>query len=282
MKKTAYRFNSKAAALLMTSAMLISLTACKQPVYRLDPATTTTMQTIGSTAASASDQGSNSEKVYAYSALLAALENEEVSISKYTNMTMGHPDSDWLYPSENIPCALADVTGDGLEELIILEEGPELSANLKVFMYDAAKQDTSVILTVEGLNMQANSGRGVVIGVSGEGQLIVIDSPRSHDEYTSCSLYTFNGTELEPELTAMDLVSYSDDPASNHHTYKVNDNGVTEEEYKTTRDQIVNSMSALYQYAFVCGDEFKTKVSSMTSSAMSYNAMHEYLRGKVN
>ena len=137
----------------MTSAMLISLTACKQPVYRLDPATTTTMQTSGSTAASASDQGSNSENVYAYSALLAALENEEVSISKYTNMTMGHPDSDWLYPSENIPCALADVTGDGLEELIILVEGPSLSANLKVYMYDAAKQDTTVILTVEGVSI---------------------------------------------------------------------------------------------------------------------------------
>lgn len=282
MKKTAYRFNSKAAALLMTSAMLLSLTACKQPVYRLDPATTTTMQTNGSTAASGAAQESVNENVYAYSALLAALENEEIAISKYTSMTLGHADSDWLFPTENIPCALADVTGDGLEELIILEEGQNLGANLKVFMYDAAKQDTSVILTVEGLNMQAESGRGVVIAVSGEGKLIVIDSPRSHDEYTSCSLYSFNGTELEPELTAMDLISYTDDPSSNYHTYKVNDNDVGEEAYKTTRDQIVGSMSALYQYAFVCGDEFKTKVSSMTSSAMSYDAMHEYLRGKVN
>lgn len=282
MKKTAYRFNSKAAALLMTSAMLLSLTACKQPVYRLDPATTTTMQTNGSTAASGAAQESVNENVYAYSALLAALENEEIAISKYTSMTLGHADSDWLFPTENIPCALADVTGDGLEELIILEEGQNLGANLKVFMYDAAKQDTSVILTVEGLNMQAESGRGVIIAVSGEGKLIVIDSPRSHDEYTSCSLYSFNGTELEPELTAMDLISYTDDPSSNYHTYKVNDNDVGEEAYKTTRDQIVGSMSALYQYAFVCGDEFKTKVSSMTSSAMSYDAMHEYLRGKVN
>ena len=284
MKKTAYRFNTKAAALIMSSAMLISLTACTQPVYRLDPATTTTMQTNSSTAVSESnkDQDSGNENVYAYSALLAALENEEVSISKYTNMTMGHPDSDWLYPSENIPCALADVTGDGLEELIILVEGPSLSANLKVYMYDAAKQDTTVILTVEGLNMQANSGRGVVIGVSGEGKLIVIDSPRSHDEYTSCSVYSFNGTELIPELTAMDVVSYTDEPSSNYHTYKVNDNDVGEAEYTKTRDQIVSSISALYQYAFVCGDEFKTKVSSMTSSAMSYDAMHEYLRGKVN
>ena len=283
MKKTAYRFNIKAAALLMSSAMFISLTACTQPVYRLDPATTTTTQpTSTSSKASESNQDSGYENVYAYSALLAALENEEVSISKYTNMTMGHPDSDWLYPSENIPCALADVTGDGLEELIILVEGPNLSADLKVYMYDEAKQDTTVILTVEGLNMQANSGRGVVIGVSGEGKLIVIDSPRTHDEYTSCSLYTFNGTELEPELTAMDLISYTGEPSGNYHTYKVNDNDVGEEEYKSTRDRIVGSMSALYQYAFVCGDEFKTKVSSLTSSAMSYDAMHEYLRGKIN
>ena len=67
MKKTAYRFNTKAAALFMSSAMLISLTACTQPVYRLDPATTTTMQTNSSTAVSESnkDQDSGNENVYA-------------------------------------------------------------------------------------------------------------------------------------------------------------------------------------------------------------------------
>ncbi|MBQ1739742.1 MAG: hypothetical protein II108_05835, partial [Clostridiales bacterium] len=59
-------------------------------------------------------------------------------------------------------------------------------------------------------------------------------------------------------------------------------NGVSEQDFNAKAEEIINSIDSLYQYAFVCGDSLKTKVSSLDSKAMSYQAMHEYLKEKVN
>ena len=283
MKKTAYGFNSKAAALLMSSAMLISLTACTQPVYRLDPATTTATQpTGGSAVTSVSGNDSENRKVYAYSSLLACLENVELKAEKYDWMIIGHEDSNWLFPTENTPCALADLTGDGIEELIVMEGQNNLSAVLEVYSYNESEKDSKVILTVDSLNMQAEAARGVVVGTTSDGKLVIIDCPRNQDEYITYIVYSFNGKELVPSESAVYFVSYTDDASNSYKNYKVNDNGVSEQDFNAKAKEIISSIDCLYQYAFVCGDSLKTKVSSLDSKAMSYQAMHEYLKGKIN
>ena len=276
--------NKKIGAALMSSAMLLSFTACalKQPVYTA--ASTNTDNTVSTSATSAGTSASEAgmNKVYAYSSLLACLENVELKVEKYDWMTIGHEDSNWLFPSENIPCALADLTGDGIEELIVMEGQDNLSAVLEVYSYDESEKDSKVILTVDSLNMQAEAARGVVVGTTSDGKLVIIDCPRNQDEYITYIVYSFNGKELVPSESAVYFVSYTDDNSNSYKNYKVNDNGVSEQDYNAKAEEIINSIGCLYQYAFVFGDSLKTKVSSLNSNAMSYQAMHEYLKGKIN
>ena len=276
--------NKKIGAALMSSAMLLSFTACalKQPVYTA--ASTNADNTVSTSATSAGTSASEAgmNKVYAYSSLLACLENVELKVEKYDWMTIGHEDSNWLFPSENIPCALADLTGDGIEELIVMEGQDNLSAVLEVYSYDESEKDSKVILTVDSLNMQAEAARGVVVGTTSDGKLVIIDCPRNQDEYITYIVYSFNGKELVPSESAVYFVSYTDDNSNSYKNYKVNDNGVSEQDYNAKAEEIINSIGCLYQYAFVFGDSLKTKVSSLNSNAMSYQAMHEYLKGKIN
>ena len=276
--------NKKIGAALMSSAMLLSFTACalKQPVYTA--ASTNADNTVSTSATSAGTSASEAgmNKVYAYSSLLACLENVELKVEKYDWMTIGHEDSNWLFPSENIPCALADLTGDGIEELIVMEGQDNLSAVLEVYSYDESEKDSKVILTVDSLNMQAEAARGVVVGTTADGKLVIIDCPRNKDEYMTYTVYSFDGKELVPVESAVYFVSYTDDASNSYKNYKVNDNGVSEQDFNAKAEEIINSIDSLYQYAFVCGDSLKTKVSSLNSNAMSYQAMHEYLKEKVN
>ena len=276
--------NKKIGAALMSSAMLLSFTACalKQPVYTA--ASTNADNTVSTSATSAGTSASEAgmNKVYAYSSLLACLENVELKVEKYDWMTIGHEDSNWLFPSENIPCALADLTGDGIEELIVMEGQNNLSAVLEVYSYDESEKDSKVILTVDSLNMQAEAARGVVVGTTSDGKLVIIDCPRNQDEYITYTVYSFNGKELVPSESAVYFVSYTDDYSNSYKNYKVNDNGVSEQDYNAKAEEIISSIGCLYQYAFVFGDSLKTKVSSLNSNAKSYQAMHEYLKGKIN
>lgn len=276
--------NKKIGAALMSSAMLLSFTACalKQPVYTA--ASTNADNTVSTSATSAGTSASEAgmNKVYAYSSLLACLENVELKVEKYDWMTIGHEDSNWLFPSENIPCALADLTGDGIEELIVMEGQDNLSAVLEVYSYDESEKDSKVILTVDSLNMQAEAARGVVVGTTSDGKLVIIDCPRNQDEYITYTVYSFNGKELVPSESAVYFVSYTDDYSNSYKNYKINDNGVSEQDYNAKAEEIINSIGCLYQYAFVFGDSLKTKVSSLNSNAKSYQAMHEYLKGKIN
>ena len=276
--------NKKIGAALMSSAMLLSFTACalKQPVYTA--ASTNADNTVSTSATSAGTSASEADmnKVYAYSSLLACLENLEIQIEKYNWMNVGHEDSNWAFPTDNIPCALVDLTGDGVEELIVMEGQSDLSATLEVYSYNEQEKDSKVILKVDALNMQAETARGVIVGVNKEGNLVIIDCPRNENEYMTYIVYKYNGQELVPSESAAFFLSYTDDAANSYKNYKVNDESVTEQEFKTKADEIVNSIDQLLQYAFVCGDSLKSKVSSMNSNAKSYQDMHEYLKGKIN
>ena len=288
MKKTTYKLQDKIGAAVLSSAMIFALTACSQPVYRLDNPSANSVPTSVSqsseTPASSKQANTGSVKAdpEAYSSLLAALESAELTITMVTWMNVGHDDSNWLFPKDNITCALADVTGDGTEELLVLEGNNRMQSTLQVFSYSSATKDVSVILTVEGLNMQGDAARGVVIGVTKDGKLIVIDCPRETYEYTMCMVYKYNGKELEVETSVADVVSVVDEITNPTHTYKINDNNVSVEEYNAKLDEIVNSMDRLLQYAFVCGDQFKKKVATMTSEAKNFDDMHDYLKGLVN
>ena len=200
----------------------MTFTGCafKQPVYTAASTSGDAAANTSVTAASTSVSEAGNNKIYAYSSLLACLENVELKVEKYDWMTIGHEDSNWLFPSENIPCALADLTGDGIEELIVMEGQDNLSAVLEVYSYDESEKDSKVILTVDSLNMQAEAARGVVVGTTSDGKLVIIDCPRNKDEYMTYTVYSFDGKELVPVESAVYFVSYTDDASNSYKNYK--------------------------------------------------------------
>lgn len=280
MKKATYKLIAAA----LSSAMILSLTACKQPVYRLDNQTTGSIAATGSQSSETPSSSEQKSSVPAkaspevYNALLVALESVELAVTKVTWMNTGHDDSNWLFPKDNLTCALADVTGDGVDELLVLEGDDRMTSRLQVFSYDASTTETLLLLTVEDLNCQGSGARGVVIGITNEGKLLVIDCPRDDKEYCSCIVYAYDGKSLAVETSIVDIVSVVDNYADMTHTHKINDNNVSEEEYNAALEKTVNSMDRLLQYAFVCGDVFKNKVGAMTSEAKNFDEMHDYLR----
>ena len=128
MNKTTYKIIAAA----LSSAMLFSLTACKQPVYRLENPTSASTPAIGIPSGETSSSSEQTKSVPGkadpdvYNALLVALESVEMSVTKVTWMNTGHDDSNWLFPKDNLTCALADVTGDGIDELLVLEGNDQM------------------------------------------------------------------------------------------------------------------------------------------------------------
>ena len=290
MRKLTYRYPSKAGAAIISAAMLLSMTACntdkKTEVNTQAPGTADPTEAIinitepdENTAQSDNNSGDplSSSKKKAYSAYLEKLESLKDTISVYTWMNIGGGDSNWLYPQENIPCALYDLTGDGIEEMIVMEGQKNLSANLEVYSYNESTEETSVILFVGYLNPQIEIGRGVTVAATNDGRLLISDNPRDDSEYNSCITYAYNGFELLPDQSAEDLVSYTEDMSQKYHEYKINDGSVSESDYTEKMNKMIDSIDVLMQYGFVIGDKMQSKIEGMTSIAMSYDQLHEYL-----
>ena len=291
MRKLTYRYTSKAGAAALSAVMLLSMTACNDANKKTGSTTEAQGTSVSGEAninitepAENSVQSDNTSgdplsdtQKKAYKAYLDTLEGLEDTISVYTWMNIGGGDSNWLYPQENIPCALYDLTGDGIEEMIVMEGQKNLSANLEVYSYDQSTEETSVILFVGYLNPQIEIGRGVTVAATNDGRLLISDNPRDDSEYNSCITYAYNGFELLPDQSAMDLVSYTEDMSQKYHEYKINDGSVSESDYTEKMNKMIDSIDVLMQYGFVIGDKMQSKIEGMTSIAMSYDQLHEYL-----
>ena len=293
MKHITNNYRLKTGTVLLASVILVSVTACTdngnskdQPTEETTTGTTFILDTIADNDLSDPDPSTDSTipaivLKNAYGSYISILESFEEDIKRYTWMNTGWNDSNWLFPENNIPCALFDLTGDGIEEMIIMKETGNMTADLSVYSYDQNTDETSLLLTVEYLNPQLDSGRGFAAGVTNEGKLLIYDCPRGNTEYSTCIIYSYNGSELLPELSTADMVSSDDAMTQIYHSYKLNDEGVDENTYTTTRDSMIDSMDYLMQYGFVFGDKIQSRISGMTSIAMSYDQMYDYLYGNV-
>ena len=299
MKKNNYPNITKAGAALISSALLISMTACgsasKDTATSSSSETTTGESTANSVIHVDTQSGDvngpegpepeiepsvdsmNSNAVY--SSYLTVLESLKGPIELYNWMDLGWDDSNWLFPVTNIPCALADVTGDGIEELIVMEGKEDVSAVLEVYTYDKSTGTAENILTVDYLNPQLNNCRGVAVAVSNKGNLIIIDTPREDNEYETFIVYSYNGSGLIPDYSVTDIVSSDNEGTEFYHKYRINDEGVTEDEYNAAKSSVIDSIDTVLQYAMVFDEMTREKITGMYSIALSYDDMHDQLSG---
>lgn len=213
----------------------------------------------------------------AYEAFLDVLETLEIYIRAYKWMNQGRDDSGWLFPVENIPCAIADVTGDGLEELIVMKAPDNNSATLEVYTYNESTGKAENILTVDDLNAVAGGGCGDLIAVTDEGKLLVYGIWRDESTFEEFSVYSFDGNKLSAELDLSCHNYPNDDYTAFINTCKLNDVEITKEEFVSKKEECIRSINVLLQYAFLFDDEIKAKVAGMPSDAMTYMDMHTIL-----
>lgn len=303
MKKNNYPNITKAGAAIVSSALLLSMTACSstQDAPQSSSEETTTEASASNSVIHVDTQNGDDHVVIdsegpepvvepsvasmntsaVYGAYLTVLESLKGPIELYNWMDLGWDDSNWLFPATNIPCALADVTGDGIEELIVMEDKGDVSAMLQVFTYDESIGSAVNILTVDYLNPQLNDCRGVAVAVSNKGKLIIIDTPRDENEYETYTVYSFDGSELIPEYSVTDIVCTDNEGAEFYHKYRVNDEGVTEDEYISAKESVIDSIGTVLQYAMVFDEMTQKKITGMYSIALSYDDMHDHLSGLV-
>ena len=299
MKNSVFANIKTTGAALMSTALLISMTACGSASQESSQFASDETTTVASTTNSVihvdtqNDDDHRSEvpepvvepsvasmdSSAVYSSYLTVLESLKGPIKQYNWMDLGWDDSNWLFPATNIPCALADVTGDGIEELIVMEDKGDVSAMLEVYAFDDSTDTAVNILTVDYLNPQLNDCRGVAVAVSGEGKLIIIDTPREENEYETYTVYSYDGSELIPEYSVTDIVCPDNEGTEFYHKYRINDEGVTEAEYNTAKSSVIDSIDTVLQYAMVFDEMTRNKITGMYSIAMSYDDMHDHLSG---
>lgn len=199
----------------------------------------------------------------------------------------------------HMDCAFADVTGDGVEDLIITTVGEYNGcSNILVFSYNQSSGVTNQILTVEGFNWEGGAGTTGMIAVSDEGDLITCEEGGGSGtyDYYRYKVYSFDGYSLALQETLYyelyDAAFDSADPEPDlEYIYMVNDGYSTEAQFNYHESAIINSMSVLLQYLDPAisnvyppyfHDLLFSRISSMTSVAMTYDDMHAYLTEIIN
>lgn len=226
------------------------------------------------------DDNSPSEetRAAAYSSFLTVLEESETSINDY--MT-------WAY-SDSAPCALYDVTGDGLEELFLVSTPPGmLDGRLIVYTYNEIDDESDVILNA---SIYTGGLGGTMLNVfsSDDGDITVFSlSSEEGGYFSNYSRYCYNGTEYtaEYEMTESIVNSFSSDGLTVlDPVYTVNGTEVNETEFRSSESGMLDSVGTLLisidssdDRWFLDTDPIDSAVSNYEPISEPYEDMHALL-----
>ena len=216
-------------------------------------------------------------RVAAYGSYLSILESLEYDIITYES----------YMESMLTTCAMYDVTGDGVEDLIILkQDDPESvgyhAARLVVYSYNSNLASASVVLEIGNYSSQGGGGSDSFIAVSNSGKLIVCDCPSGGFLEENMTVYSFDGTQLVTELS----LRYSEDLSGEYSDPQiyVNDNQVSRDSFNSNEAEIINSIAVMthtngsfWSPNYEEYDDSHEIVSSYQCVGMSYDDMHALL-----
>ena len=272
----------KTISFFLALAMMMSLVACAKDngeevkitvASEEEAITESTEEEVFEGDQKASDEDRNA----AYQSYLEIIKSNKYMIQNYNWMNMGFEDSTWLHPEENVPLALMDLTGDGIEELLMMYAMDNCYAGLWVFSYDSHSKETRCVL-----NAQAGGGCGFVIAGLKDGRLLINTTAESESSYYSYEVYSASGLSSDPATpdTVFSVYKfYGDDFNDSQFEYKINDVTASEEEYNQKEAEVLGSIATLYQYSYVYLDQTVSAIKGLTTSAMTYDEMYALLSG---
>ncbi len=231
------------------------------------------------TAASTAPDVEVSPEVYAsYLEILEANE-DEIRAYDWMGMETAAPDPERLIAYSDTPCALIDLTGDGIEELLIMSTTTGYNADLHVYTYNSDTGSCESIMELVGFDVLAGGGGRFLIAQLTDGYLLVYKGEGDEDWTDVYAVFGFLDTSsyLGGRL---ERDTYLDDGQSEYvYEYTLNDTSIDESEFEESKSTMIDYIGTVIMYNYISDPDMVSALSDMTPIAMSYDDMHSYLEG---
>ena len=216
-----------------------------------------------------------------YASYLEVLEANEDEIRAYDWMGMetAAPDSERLIAYSDTPCALVDLTGDGLEELLIMSTTTGYNADLHVYTYNSDTGSCEPIMELQGFDVLAGGGGRFLIAQLTDGYLLIYKGEGDEDWTDVYAVFGFldTSTYLGGRL---ECDTHLDDGQSSYvYEYTLNGDTIDEDTFEESKSTMIDYIGTVIMYNFVSDPDMVSALSDMTPIAMSYDDMHSYLEG---
>ena len=232
----------------------------------------------------------DSVRAAAYASYLGLLEQQKDEIVLYTWMSsesgVVSDDASWMESVRDIPCAIVDLTGDGLDELMVLKvQRDEVSNNviaavMNIYTYDPAEDEPVCIFEATDLDVRGSRTGNTcyLFAKLNDGSLMMYASYNYDGTWEdNIYIYSFDGEALTTssfissvELTDLDYTEIT-------YNYYIDAAQVSEEEFNARQSEILSSVRTLLQYNFVIYDPICSAFYSTNSNAMTYDHAYEVL-----
>lgn len=244
-------------------------------------ASATTAETTAETAAETAAAVSDEVRTAAYTGYLELIEENEDEIRAYNWMSTMSAGRGVMAPTEEVPLALYDVTGDGLEELFMMKADNNMYATLYVYTYDVPSQSCYNILTLEYFDVLAGGGGRYAIAPLDPGFLFVYTSSGDEEWTERYTVYQYNGAVLFQAGVIQEYSYPTDDYSDTIYEYTMNEEAITEDDFDSARDEVYDYIEGVLQYNYISDSDMVTVLSGVDSYAMSYDDMHDYLSSLI-
>ncbi len=234
-------------------------------------------ETTETTAATSASGAEVSPEVYA--SYLEILEANEDAIRAYDWMSMESSSSDVLTPPEDTPCALYDVTGDGIEELFVMQTSTGYNADLTIYSYNAGSGNAEAIFESEGFDVLAGGGGRYLIGMLEDGFLFIYTGEGDEDWTNEYQVYAFDGTSSQMTGLLVEISHLDDGQYEYVYEYELNGQAIDEDTFETSKATFIEYIESVIMYNYISDPDMVAGISNMTPIAMSYDDMHSYLEG---
>lgn len=184
--------------------------------------------------------------------------------------------------------SLADITGDGVNELIIEycadqengwgngESNYYMTANIKIFTYDPAAGAAVEMHTIQNAVMNAAGGFYTDIIVLNDGTIMIESNGGDEDWSYSYTVFEVQGYSLV-QVSELEIYSWPDDDYNYQSEYTYNGEQITEEQSDALIAQYISQMSyavvwnQYYDSEWYESGDWAETVMSLPSNHISYD-----------
>ena len=221
----------------------------------------------------------------AYTDYLEILEENEDEILAYDWQV--YEDSSWssaATPDVDSPCALADVTGDNVPDLIIMKAETEYMATLEMYSYNPATGTTDLVYSEDGFDILAGGGGRYMIATIEEGFTFIYKGEGDEEWTDLYSVYYYNSASGQLECTGTLMFHQDLDAAGMEYVYEyyLDDEEITEADFLFDKQDVLGYVQYILQYNYISDEDMADCISSNPGVAMSYDEMYELLNELID